>query len=215
MPSCALSRRDPPNGKIGISNNKGFTVIEMLIVVAVLAIITSLALPSYRALLEKRRVTSGSEQISAFLSSAQMESVKRNQFVAVNLEYNDGAWCLGMRDDDTPDVSCDCTIEDTGNAQACVLDSSGVSELRVMRSSGVNYPELLASTSGLGGDDNNLVFDPVRGLIVDDETAGIELISPDQETYALNIGLTPTGRVSICSDGGRTIYSVPGYEECP
>jgi type IV fimbrial biogenesis protein FimT len=86
MPTQATSRRDPQNTGKGISTHHGFTVIELMISLAVLAIITSLALPSYRNILEKRQVTSGAEQIGAFLSLAQLESVKRNQFVAVNYQ---------------------------------------------------------------------------------------------------------------------------------
>jgi len=88
MPSRALSRRDPPNGKNGFSIARGFTVIEMMIAVAVLAIITSLALPSYRAIMEKRQVTSGAERLSAFLGSVQLESIKRYENVTVSLETN-------------------------------------------------------------------------------------------------------------------------------
>ena len=213
MPSCALSRRDPPNGKNGFSKTKGFTVIELMIAVAVLAIITSLALPSYRALLEKRQVTSAAQQLAAFLSSAQLESVKRNQFVAVNLEFNGGEWCLGMTDADRPqDATCDCTIDAPENEAACILDNTGEAEMRVLRFSSLAYPEVLSETSAVG--DGNIVFDPVRGLILDAETASIDLISPDQEMYALTIGLTPTGRVKICSDSVRGDKLVPGYEEC-
>ena len=65
MPSRALSRRDPQNGKNGFSIARGFTVIEMMIALAVLAIITSLALPSYRALLEKREYSQNTIHASA------------------------------------------------------------------------------------------------------------------------------------------------------
>ena len=44
MPNRAHSRRDPQKGKNGFSTSKGFTVIELMIAVGVLAIITSLAL---------------------------------------------------------------------------------------------------------------------------------------------------------------------------
>ena len=86
MPNSAQTRRDPQKGKNGFSNNKGFTLIELMIAIAVLAIVTSLALPSYRTIIEKRQVTSGAEQFRAFMSSAQFESVRRNQPVAVNFE---------------------------------------------------------------------------------------------------------------------------------
>ena len=71
MTNRALVRRDPQKGKKGFSNQKGFTVIELLIVVAVIAIIASLALPSYRAIIEKRQVTSAAERLTAVLSTVK------------------------------------------------------------------------------------------------------------------------------------------------
>ena len=143
MPNPALNRRDPLQGKKGFSTHKGFTVIELMIALAVLAIITSLALPSYRMIIEKRQVTSGAEQFKAFMSSAQLESVRRNQFVAVNYEWNGGDWCLGMRAGDDNTVSCDCTDTTSVSAgDACAVDGA----FRVLSHSDVNYPQALAST---------------------------------------------------------------------
>jgi len=213
MPSCALSRRDPPNGKNGFSKPLGFSIIELLIGVAVLAIVASLALPSYRAIIEKRKVTSAAEQAMAFLSSAQMESVKRNQIVAVNFAtYTVGGtelWCLGMIAGDDESVDCDCT-----QANSCSVDGAE----RTFHSSSLGYPGWASSIDSeateFGGEDNIVLFDPVRGLRLGLEVADLKLISPDQSMYALNIGLSPTGRVKICSDASRGSKMVPGYEEC-
>ena len=204
MPNNALTRKDPPKGKKGFSTNKGFTVIELMITIAVIAIVTSLALPSYRSIVEKRQVTSGAEQVMAFLSTAQMEAVKRNQFVAVNYQDNGGAWCFGLTAADDDDASCDCTNN------SCTLDG----QLRVLNSTMLKRPQVLSAAT-VGGDDDTLVFDPVRGLTVGAEVADIALISPDATSWALNIQITPTGRVKICTDSGRGDHPVPGYEECP
>ena len=210
MPNRAHSRRDPQKGQNGFATSKGFTVIELLIAVAVLAIITSLALPSYRTIIEKRQVTSGAEQLTAFLSSAQFESVKRNEIVGVNYQPNGGDWCLSMAipdlDSANPDVdspTCDCSDG------TC---SAGSELLREFQAASLTKPDILADAS-VGADDT-VFFDPVRGLVVNAQTVEIQLISPDEETYALNVEMSPTGRVKICSDSGRATYSVPGYEEC-
>ena len=207
MPTQATSRRDPRNTGKGISTHHGFTVIELMISLAVLAIITSLALPSYRNIMEKRQVTSGAEQLAAFLSSAQLESVKRNQFVAVNYEENGGDWCLGMRAGDDPDVDCDCTVTDAADANACALDG----DLKVFSSSALNYPDVLQSAD-VGGVDNIIVYDPVRGLTQGSEEVKLELQSVPEGNYALDVEVTVTGRVKICSDDADK--DVPGYKEC-
>ncbi|MBT8060916.1 MAG: GspH/FimT family pseudopilin [Gammaproteobacteria bacterium] len=210
MPNPALDRREPQQGKNGFSNDKGFTVIELMIAIAVLAIVTSLALPSYRTIIEKRQVTSGAEQIKAFMSAAQLESVRRNQPVSVNYEWNGGSWCMGMRTAEAvADADCDCTISDPTNNDACAIDGA----LRVVNYGDVTYPEALQSSSSLGGADDNLVFDPVRGLILNAETANMELIS-DDATYALDVQVLPTGRMNVCNDTVAASSSVPRFESC-
>ena len=207
MPTQAAIRRDPRHTGNGISTQTGFTVIELMIAIGVLAVIASLALPSYRTIMEKRQVTSGAEQLGAFLSSAQLESVKRNQFVVVNYQENGGDWCFGMRAGDSAAVACDCTVVDSTAANACQLDGS----LKVFASSVLNYPEVLISATV--GDDGSIVYDPVRGLVQDAETVKLGLQSLPENTYALDVEVSPTGRVKICSNKDAN-KDVVGFKEC-
>ena len=192
MPSKANTRRDPQKGKKGFSTNKGFTVIELMIAVAVVAIIASLALPSYRSIIEKRSVTSGAEQISAFISAAQMESVKRNQEVAIS-----------------------CSTVD-GRCEAIVLADTNDDADETLRT--MEFAELSSNISKItyGGADKQVVFDPVRGMLQQDDLVTkpieIQLSSPEGE-YALNVILTATGRITMCSNNSAP-KTVPGYKLC-
>jgi type IV fimbrial biogenesis protein FimT len=193
MPSRALSRRDPPNGKNGFSIARRFTVIELMIAVAVFAIILSLALPSYRALIEKRQVTSGAEQVSAFLSAAQLEAVKRNREVAVT-----------------------CLLESGG----CVLVDQGNSSHDAVTLRNLEFANVKADVDAIsyGGSDQQVAYDPIRGMMVPDDTVLLPLelqLSSAQDMYALNVRLLATGRVSVCSDANRADKNVPGYDICP
>jgi len=191
MTISARLRRDPQKGKKEFSAHNGFTVVELMIVVAVLAIITSLALPSYRAIVEKRRVTSAAEQLTAFLSSAQMESVKRNLAVAVT-----------------------CTTA-SGGCEAVVLeDGEDLDEGESLRT--IQFVNLNATVVP-ENDFSLVVFDPVRGMLaqeyIDASPYEMALTSPQGE-YALNIRMLPTGRITMCSDTGRASKIVPGYDVC-
>jgi type IV fimbrial biogenesis protein FimT len=203
MTTSELFRRDPPKGKKEFSAHKGFTVIELMVVIAVVAIITSLALPSYRTLIEKRQVTSGAQQIAAFLSSAQLEAVKRNELVAVHYEFaGPGDWCIGVvvGDDD-----CTCSADPAANT--CEIDGSD----RVMIPGNLNYEEALVGMDG----DGVFVIDPVRGMMVNfTDGPTFQFLSTPEETYALNVLMAPTGRVSLCSDTDRADSAVPGFDEC-
>jgi prepilin-type N-terminal cleavage/methylation domain-containing protein len=210
MKTFGKTRRDPQKGKKEFSTHKGFTLIELMVVIAVVAIITSFALPSYRTILEKRQVTSGAEQLTAFLSSAQFESVKRNEIVGVNYQLNGGNWCFSMA---VPDI--DSLVPDIDSPSCNCADgtcSPGSELVRDFHAAVLTKPDILVAANL--GDDDTVFFDPVRGLVVGAETVEIQLISPDEETYAINVEMSPTGRVKICSDSDRASYSVPGYEEC-
>ncbi len=210
MPSRALTGRDPLEGKNGFSATRGLTLIELLVVVAVVAIITTLALPSYRAIIEKRQVTSGAQQLAAFVSSAQLEAVKRNQRVAVRYDFTEvGDWCLGIVNEESDgwDDANGCTCSADPDVNECTLDDAD----RVFVPANLSHGEVFQAIDG--ADDGFYVIDPVRGMMDDfTDVVSFQFVSKPEQTYALNVEVTPTGRVRICSDAGD--QKVPGFEEC-
>ena len=197
--------RDPHRKGKGIPASDGFTVIELMLVLVVVGGIVALALPSYSTVLEKRQVTSGAEQLSAFLSTAQLEAVKRNENIGVDyLKTDIDTWCLGMvvvaSDTNAP---CDCTAAESAG-DACKIDG----QLRVFTDANLNYPGIMDGMQG----DTAFVYDPVRGLLVDlTDALTLELVSRTGK-YALNVQLSVTGRLKTCSKDSST--KVPGYDEC-
>ena len=202
MLSQTQLRRDPHRKGKGIPASNGFTVIELMLVLVVVGGIVALALPSYSTVLEKRQVTSGAEQLSAFLSTAQIEAVKRNENITLSYAMTDSdTWCLGSTSGVT---ACDCTQSDPTAADACVIDA----QLRVFSDANLNYPAIMDAMQG----DGAFVYDPVRGLMVDHTDAvTLELVSRTGK-YALNVQLSVTGRLKTCSKDSST--TVPGYDVC-
>ena len=221
MTTFGQIRRDPQKGKKEFSTDKGFTLIELMVVIAIVAIITSFALPSYRTLLEKRQVTSGAQQISAFLSSAKMEAIKRNEQIAIFRDVVNG--CMGFYSYDPADPrnDCDCESIDPDAVNACAIDEFGdgtAMRLHVLNDSILNKPVNITAIDILGRSDNLLIFDPIRGMLVfDNQVFPIPLemkLLSKHETYALNVRLTATGRVTVCSDMDVADINVPGYDDC-
>jgi type IV fimbrial biogenesis protein FimT len=229
MPNLAISRRDPQNGKNGFSTIKGFTVIELMVVVAVIAVITSLALPSYRTILEKRQVTKGAEQFAAFLSSAKGEAVKLNDDVALSYTINGAAdWCMGFSNGQD---ACECDGSDTDNICQIEYDydrdaTVDATEARVFSHTDFSVPTVLSSItfSDSGGtalgNTSVMVYDSVRGMLqIEDATtqaaqATLTLVSQPEGKYAMNVEVDRLGRISICSPSSTDHLQVPGYETC-
>ncbi len=77
-----------------IRRNDGFTLIELLITVAVGAIITVIALPSYRTTIDSSNVASEINALQMDLTNARMEAIKQGINVLVCSSSN-GLTCTG------------------------------------------------------------------------------------------------------------------------
>jgi len=81
-------------------HRSGFTLIEMLVALAVLAILTGLAAPSFLATVRDNRLVTQTNEFIGALHLARSEAVKRNADVVV-CKSSDGASCndsLGWTD---------------------------------------------------------------------------------------------------------------------
>ena len=77
-----------------MNRSKGFTLIELLVTIIVLAILATIALPSFQDLAERRRLINATEAFYADLQLARSEAVKRSRSLTVNVA--DG--CLTIAD---------------------------------------------------------------------------------------------------------------------
>lgn len=71
----------------------GFTTIELMIVIAILAIVAAVAAPSFRSMVATMNAKSAAFDLVSDLTMARSEAIKLNQNVSVT--PNSGDWALG------------------------------------------------------------------------------------------------------------------------
>ncbi|EKD98878.1 MAG: Type IV pilus transmembrane protein FimT [uncultured bacterium] len=77
-------------------NALGFTLIELMVTVAVLAVVVSLAAPSFRSILEAQRMRAAAFDLMGDLTLARSEALKRGQIATpITLTPASGNWAAG------------------------------------------------------------------------------------------------------------------------
>ena len=170
--------------------NTGVTLVEAMVVIAIIGILAAMAVPSFNDQMKQQRVEGAVEGLVAALQNAKAEAIKRNATVGIVFRKPDETtWCYGM----TPvgAATCDCTATDC--APGSVVQGSDFKGIAV------NFDA-----------SNNLVFYPLRGT----GTSGTIIFSADNNK-TLGVTTTSLGRIYICKDTTSTIGSYIDSGACP
>ncbi|MGJ7498944.1 GspH/FimT family pseudopilin [Variovorax sp. ZT5P49] len=76
---------------------QGFTLIEMMVVIALMTVLLAIALPSFNSLIERYRVEGMARALIASVSHARSEAVRRGKGVSIQqrAECRGGDWSCG------------------------------------------------------------------------------------------------------------------------
>lgn len=161
--------------------SRGVTLIELMVAVAVLAILALVAVPAYNEVVLGSRLTSLANSFVSSLSLARSEAIKRNALVTV-CKSADGASCTN----------------DGGWQQGWIV---------LAGTTVVQYQQALPTGLSLTGDAgvaNSVVYHP-SGML--NSASGILTLcraTPTVATTQRKISLTQTGRPTVTKTTGTT-----------
>lgn len=75
-----------------VLRNKGFTLVELMVVLAIAAILLTVGIPSFRDLMIKNRLSGQIQEFYNLINFARSEAIKRGNFVSI-CKSSDGSTC--------------------------------------------------------------------------------------------------------------------------
>lgn len=185
---------------------RGLTLIELMITLAVVAVLVTLAAPSFYDFILTQRLKAAAQQFVTDMQLARSEASARNEVVRVYFARNSTMSCYSIFVANS-DTTCVCTA-----ANACPV-STGVREIRTNRlPTGERvgaWPVGLAPAAVAA-----FRFDPLNGAMVTD---AVDLTGSPLQAFAVDFSLIPkpaavlrtviarSGRPSLCAPAGSTM----------
>lgn len=184
-----------------MKRSAGFTVVEMMIAVAVLGILVALGMPSFATFIRNSQVRSSAENMQSGLNLARSEALRRNSRVSF--------WMV-------TDLTAGCTLSGTGNSW--VVSMANPTGKCQVASSETVAPQLIQSRSGNdstgavtlsaiggGGGASSCVTFNGFGQVEDTCTGGgtpitqVQFTAATAGTKSLQVRVTPGGAIRMCN----------------
>lgn len=199
---------------------RGVTLIELMVVVAVLAVLIVVAAPSVRKLLDVQRLRGISAQLTTDIQFVRAEAASRQEVAGISFKYVAGDQsCYTVHtcgSEGLPGCTCDCTA---AAGSRCAAPSATqpdppreIRTVTVAASLGVEVGP--TGWAGTPVDQAKVLFDPATGSMSLDFPFGItlppappanqfvgttRLVSPAAATGAIRTEITAAGRPRTCA----------------
>jgi type IV fimbrial biogenesis protein FimT len=152
--------------------SRGFTLLELLLAVALVGVLASMALPSFGSAVSRQRLKGVSQTLAIDMAEARHEAVRGGK--ALRLVVREGAdWCWAITDSAASD--CRQTIQGAFRQQRAA-DHPGVMIVQAL-------PALFSTVDAVAPSAGGALFETAVGEQV-------------------RVRLSPLGRTSLCSPRG-------------
>ena len=166
-----------------MKKNSGFTLLELIIVMALVAVVMTFAIPAMQTFTQNDRLTSNINLFIGHLAYARSEAVTRSQQIVV-CASNDGVSCSGGWTDGWI-IFVDA---DADNAFTV-----GEEVIRAQQGLGVDNT---ISTTGIG---TQIIYDN-RGFVTAASVGSLQLCDGRSGDYGKTVRITNTGRARLEKD---------------
>lgn len=112
--------------KCQVARPQGFTLIELMVTIAVAAILLAIATPSFTSIINSNRLTGAANEMVATLQAARMEAVRLNTTVNVQIDADAGsmvAFVDGQENDPIRVATISPAVELSGGTDLVFLSS--------------------------------------------------------------------------------------------
>ena len=193
----------------------GFTLVELMITMLILALILNYAVPAMGAFVERNRLKAAAEEVFSQIHYARTESIKQSTALSMVFSANGtDTWSFGLGPTNSaPYIApCDTSETDASQADACVINVGGTNVFKVTinNSGDANFNNIkmaLTNSSGTTINPYRIDFDQVRGTA----TSG-RIILTSESGWIIRNEISPLGHVRVCSPAGNN--EISGYPAC-
>ena len=170
---------------------KGYTLIEVLIVVAIIGILAVLSAPNFRTLIQNQRLKEAGHTLYHYFKLARSDALYKKRGASAVLQTGT-QWCVGLNNG----THCHCNT-----SANCSFDGEEV----VLKGSDIGGDiRLIATGFTLSSGGNRYVrFEPIQGRA---NSAGTATLSNGKDSIQVRVNVS--GRLSVCSD------DFSGYAPC-
>jgi len=202
---------------------RGFTLLELLITIALVVVLATLALPGMQSFFDRERLIGATEQVYSHLQQARIEAIARSTNVHVNFKIQNDNFKYGMNQDSGCDLDnpSECyLLVDEGNETVDVNDRVNmVFDVAVYQNIAAELLDANAiDTNSDGVPDNydfEIAFNSLRGTAEFTPDPGVDVpveirFTSDVSDRQLSVTVGPLGQIGVCSPND----TVDGYRKC-
>ncbi len=114
-----------------MESQNGLTLIELVITMAIIAIVAAMTAPSFSGMIDKQRLQGATDRFYADLQLTRSEAIKRHAAVTLSATISeDGSWCYAQSD--TGLCNCNAAAQCTvGGIPSKVVQSNHFKNIKV------------------------------------------------------------------------------------